>query len=623
MPQLPSVRAPGGWGRAMVWPPGARWRGVVALSVIFCAYVGTVSLKVFLDPDSVALLWLPNGVLVTAMLWFRLRDWPYVVVVGLLAELAGDVALLGVAPYKALYLGAVNGLEASLFVLCAALIAGGRRKIGLLSVRGAWSIVLSAIAVPVVTGALGAVGVGWAFGVEYLIAWRSWWFGDSLGLLVGVPTGLLLRDAARSAARRRATPLVVGGGGAAMLLLALSATLAATGNVWQAQQTAIATAVLLSLTFGAIGAPIAAVLVTAVTLISPGGQDERLAFVVGDQALLFVVFAAFYAIAAAIESADYAMDQLARFGNDLEAATARFSSLLEATPDALIAVGADGRILLANAQTDRVFGYSRDALIGSEVEMLIPSRFRGGHIRHRERFFAEPAVRPMGAGLQLWGLRRDGTEFPVAVSLSPLRTGRNVQVLAAIRDITERHRNEQRLRRQHEDLVEAQQELRRLAHFDSVTGLANRAGAFARLEAELQCSRDPGVELGVLFCDVDNFKTVNDSFGHVAGDVVLATQATRIRECLRQGDTAGRIGGDEILVLLPGLHSLEEAAQIAETIRLRAAEPIHHSGATIHATLSIGATLAIPGETVSDLTTRVDATMYQAKHAGRNRVTCA
>lgn len=131
-----------------------------------------------------------------------------------------------------------------------------------------------------------------------------------------------------------------------------------------------------------------------------------------------------------------------------------FHGLLESAPDAMVIMASDGRIALANAQTDRMFGYRREDLIGREIEMLIPPRFRGGHERHRTGFFADPQRRQMGVGLELWGLRRDGTEFPVDVSLSPLRTDEGVLVSAAIRDITERREQEQRLRRQHDEIME-------------------------------------------------------------------------------------------------------------------------------------------------------------------------
>lgn len=307
---------------------------------------------------------------------------------------------------------------------------------------------------------------------------------------------------------------------------------------------------------------------------------------------------------------------------DRAEADARYRLVLEAAPDALVIVGSDGRIAFANAQTDQMFGYPRHELLGIEVEVLLPPRFRNNHRRHRANYFADPTVRSMGTGLELSGLRRDGTEFPVSISLSPLRNGSKVQFLAAIRDVTERNEREQLLRRQHDELIQAHQKLERLARYDSLTGLVSRAEALARLEANLSCIRKPGSACGVLFCDVDKFKTVNDTRGHTVGDTVLATLADRIRQCVRDGDTVGRTGGDEILVLLPGLHSLDEAAQIADKIRVRAAEPIPHDGSMLCATLSIGATLAIPGESVTDATSRADAAMYQAKAQGGNTVSC-
>ncbi len=143
---------------------------------------------------------------------------------------------------------------------------------------------------------------------------------------------------------------------------------------------------------------------------------------------------------------DYAAEQ--------QKAASTFHGLLESAPDALIIVGADGRIVLANAQTDRMFGYRREDLVGKNVEMLLPPRFRGRHVQHRTDYFAEPSVRRMGLNMELFGLHRDGTEFPVDVSLSPLRLEGEFVVSAAIRDVTERKEYEQRLRRQHEEIME-------------------------------------------------------------------------------------------------------------------------------------------------------------------------
>lgn len=119
-----------------------------------------------------------------------------------------------------------------------------------------------------------------------------------------------------------------------------------------------------------------------------------------------------------------------------------FPGFLEAAPDAMVIVGVDGRIRLVNAQTERLFGYARAELLGQPVEILVPERFQGRHAGYRSAFCAEPKVRAMGSGRELFGRRRDGGEFPVEISLSPIQTEEGLLVISAIRDVTERKRAE-------------------------------------------------------------------------------------------------------------------------------------------------------------------------------------
>lgn len=124
-----------------------------------------------------------------------------------------------------------------------------------------------------------------------------------------------------------------------------------------------------------------------------------------------------------------------------------FRGLLEAAPDAMVIVGSDGRIVLVNAQVERLFGYDRDELVGREVEILVPDRFAGLHTAFRDGYAAEPRTRPMGLAGDLFGRRKDGSEFAVEISLAPLETDEGLLVSAAVRDISERRRAEEETNR--------------------------------------------------------------------------------------------------------------------------------------------------------------------------------
>jgi len=154
----------------------------------------------------------------------------------------------------------------------------------------------------------------------------------------------------------------------------------------------------------------------------------------------------------------------------LRASESRFRSLFEFSPDAIIVSHKDGKIAEVNGQVQKSFGYGRSELLGKPVEMLIPERFRQTHPQHRQRYSSHAATRPMGIGLQLHGRRKDGTEFPVDIMLSPVEMGGEQVVLSVIRDLSEKQKAEEALRRSEQQKSYLEEELGSTRHFEQIVG---------------------------------------------------------------------------------------------------------------------------------------------------------
>ena len=283
-----------------------------------------------------------------------------------------------------------------------------------------------------------------------------------------------------------------------------------------------------------------------------------------------------------------------------------FRDLLESAPNAMVIVDDNDAIRLVNAQAEAIFGYPRDELIGRRFEMLLPdSRRELQRIRHVASISGEKP-KPLTAEREFAAVRKDGSEFPAEISLSPLQTGSSILISAAIRDATERR--------------QARRELEHRAMHDPLTDLPNRRLFIDRLEQALVRNIRPRSRIAVLLIDLDNFKEINDTVGHGAGDELLVALTPRLREVVRPGDTLARLGGDEFAVLCEGMSSEAGAVKVAERIAEALQEPIAIGFNEYILSASIGIVVVDRGTVAADDVLRdADAAMYRAKALGRHR----
>ena len=292
--------------------------------------------------------------------------------------------------------------------------------------------------------------------------------------------------------------------------------------------------------------------------------------------------------------------------------------VLEAAPDPLVLVHEDGDIVLVNEPAEQLFGYRRDELIGKPVQILVPWSYRAAPVRHLAMFSTQLRRRALRAGPELFGLRKDGTEFPVEISLSPLASPRGMLVIFAVRDISALKRAEaERRHLVRERALYA--EISRLARQDVLTGLANRRLLHDRLSGAIASASRHGDRLGVVFLDLDRFKHVNDSLGHGAGDCLLQSMAARLKASVRRTDTVSRQGGDEFVILLTDVRQREDLEKAVAKIAAAVTAPHRVTGHELHVTASLGiAVYPDDGEDVETLIRHADIAMYHAKDHGRD-----
>lgn len=289
--------------------------------------------------------------------------------------------------------------------------------------------------------------------------------------------------------------------------------------------------------------------------------------------------------------------------SDILPSLSHASHFLDAMPDAIVIINNFGYILLANRQAEILFGYHRSDLSSQIIEFLIPKRFHKKYVIYRKNYTQNSQLYPMKTGLTLYGLKKDGTEFPANISLSPLEIKEGTFTIATIRDNSAYK------------LIE--KKLKNIADHDPLTGLVNMPLFKESIAHGIELTKRQQLYMAIFFIDLDNFKQINDNHGHKMGDLTLFETGRCLQSCVRKIDTVARIGGDEFALCILEIKNKNDIVKTAQKIIHRFSEGliINHKKLTI--TLSIGISL-YPNDGHQSLIEKADSAMYYVKKNGKN-----
>ena len=286
----------------------------------------------------------------------------------------------------------------------------------------------------------------------------------------------------------------------------------------------------------------------------------------------------------------------------------RESLVLNVAPDGVLWISETGCILMANPAMAQMSGYEASALIGQNVDIFLPPELRARHAQSMRAFFQQSDARAMGQ-IELKLRRADGVMVPVDISLGHWKDEQQQHAIAYVRDLRERKGFEDSLRHR--------------ATHDQLTDLPNRWLFNLQLEQALAHGRRTGHRVAVLFLDLDDFKTVNDTFGHGPGDELLIQVSQRLRQAVRESDLLARLGGDEFALLLPDVGEVAEATQVAAKLLSVLDEPFVVNGHDVLSGSSLGiAFFPDDAQDSEGLMRCADMAMYQAKRSGRGAQAC-
>jgi len=301
---------------------------------------------------------------------------------------------------------------------------------------------------------------------------------------------------------------------------------------------------------------------------------------------------------------------------------ARYRAVFDSAKDAIVSSNYTGTIISWNHGAEVTFGYPETEAVGLPLTMLMPPLFSNAHLAGMERMQAGGEKHIIGKTVEVEGQRKDGNIFPLEISLAEWRVGNDQFYTAIMRDISERRQVESELRRAQDELQQSYAREQQLSRTDGLTGIDNRRSLLILAKREFDVAMRYQPPLSMIFFDIDNFKQINDTFGHAVGDQALIKIIQTVCAKIRSTDLIGRYGGDEFIILMPQT-SAQDALLLTNRIHASVADMrLDTDKGPLTVTVSIGISQTIHDptqtDTVENLLMRADQALYSAKQAGRN-----
>lgn len=576
---------------------------LVALAYFFTAKLG---LMVPYKESIVTLIWLPTGIAVGAIMRWGNLCLPAIYVAVVLVEYSSGVPMLtslaiGVtntaAPYLTAYLLNKSSFNHSLLK---------QRDIGLMVAAALLGMFISS------TGGSMALHLSGLIAADTMArVWFIWWVGDSVGVLLALPLMLNIYKQKLRINLHQTYQLLV------WLVLFVLCEFVMTAFMTSLNKQFMLSIFLIlpvliwaSMNFGIVGGSLVVITMSAVAVwaTSQGfgafySHDVREGIF---SLWMFMVTLVVVMLLISVMQSKRNQAEKALLENE-----SKLRAVVNGALDGIVTIDVAGAVVEFNPAAERIFGYRKDEVMGKPLsEIIVPPALRNAHeTKHRE-FVLTGKKNIFDRRVELTAMRADGTEFPVELTLTSLQSDDSTLVTGFIRDISIQKK--------------AQQEIENYAYYDALTGLPNRRLLIDRFHHAMAISKRSKAYCALIFLDLDNFKLLNDTKGHDAGDQLLIEVANRIQRSIRSGDTVARLSGDEFIVVIEDLDADEsvayrQAKEVAQKILMVLNEPCQFEMFEFNTSASLGIALFNNEEFgFEDHLRHADTAMYQAKNAGRN-----